>query len=88
MLVEVKTITPVKLGKYVTVKRAGNWGVLAIVKIDTQFRIDAKLIKRSRLPKGTGKFVRVYWDKYKSEHFDISPEYYMSRARLTASPCI
>lgn len=82
ILVEIKTITPIKSEKYVTVKRAGNWGVLAIVKIDEQFRIDAKLINRARLPKGTDSHIRVNWDEYKSDHMEISPEYYLSGVSL------
>ncbi|SHK08910.1 hypothetical protein SAMN02745181_3230 [Rubritalea squalenifaciens DSM 18772] len=78
VLVEVKTITPIKSEPFVTVKRSGNWGVLAIVKIDPDMRIDGKLIKRSRLPKGDEPHMRIHWDDYSSDHLEISPEYQAS----------
>ena len=66
--VEVKTISPMRDSRQVRVKRAGNFGVLAIVKIDADYRIDAKLIKRSRLPKGESKYIRASWNEYSSDH--------------------
>ena len=71
MLVEIKTISPIKQSNKVRVKRLGNFGALVIVKIDADFRIDAKLIKRKRLPKGDGKYITVSWDTHKSDHLDI-----------------
>ncbi|MFC5051074.1 hypothetical protein ACFPK9_10700 [Rubritalea spongiae] len=75
VLIEVKTITPIKKEPYITVKRAGNWGVLAIVKIDENMRIEGKLIKRSLLLKGQDDYIRVHWDDYTSDHLELSPEY-------------
>jgi len=69
--VEVKTISPLRDSRHVRVKRSGNFSVLAIVKIDADFRIDAKLIKRSSLPKGDGKRMTVSWDDYGSDHVSI-----------------
>ncbi len=70
-LVEVKTISPMRSTRQVRVKRAGDFGVLAIVKIDVDFRIDAKLIQRSRFPKGKSRYMTVSWNKYSSDHAEI-----------------
>ena len=59
--VEIKTISPEKQKAAVQVKRAGNFSKLCLVKIDEDFRIDARMIDRSDLPKGTGKYIRVSW---------------------------
>lgn len=60
--VEIKTISPEKRKTSVQVKRAGHFNKLCLVKIDEDFRIDARMIARSDLPKGTGKFIRVRWE--------------------------
>lgn len=73
-LVEVKTMAPFRSSRKVRVKRAGDFDVLAIVKITTDFRLDAKLIKRSRLPKGDGKYIKISWDDYLSDHQAIREE--------------
>jgi len=65
--VEVKTISPLRDSRNVRVKKAGNFGYLVIVKIDADFRIDAKLIKRKTLRKPEGKYFIVGWDDYLSE---------------------
>lgn len=59
--VEIKTLTPMKGSDQVLVKRSGNFSVLALVKIDSDFRLDAKLIRRSELGKGEGKYFKVSW---------------------------
>ncbi len=75
--VEVKTISPLRDSRDVRVKRAGNFNVLAIVKIDCDLRIDAKLIKRSRLPKGQGKYTSAKWDDFASDHIEIAENCYI-----------
>jgi hypothetical protein len=66
-LVEIKTITPLRNSRYVRVKKNGNFGYLVIVKIDADFRIDAKLIGRKRLAQPCGEFYSVGWDDHPSE---------------------
>lgn len=67
-LVEIKTISPMRDSRHVRVKAAGNFGYLAIVKIDADFRIDAKLISRKRLGKPAGPFFSVCWTDHRCEH--------------------
>lgn len=57
-LVEVKTISPEKDCDHVLVKRQGNFEQLLIVRIDRNFEFRAKLIDRSDLKEGTGKFIK------------------------------
>lgn len=59
--VEVKTITPDKKRQKVSVKRAGHFNKLVIVKINSDFNFESKLISRSQLAPGTGKAARVSW---------------------------
>jgi hypothetical protein len=59
--VEVKTISPEKTKKSVTVKRSGNFSKLLLVKISSSFEFDAQMIDRKDLPKGTGKHASVPW---------------------------
>jgi len=63
--VEVKTITPQKGNFTVSVKRSGNFNKLVIVKINPDFRMDARMVDRSQLPKGDGKYYRVSWASVK-----------------------
>ena len=58
-LVEVKTISPEKSNDHVLVKRQGDFEQLLIVRIDKEFQFTGKLIDRSRLAEGEGKFLRV-----------------------------
>ena len=67
-LVEIKTISPMRDSRHVRVKAAGNFGYLAIVKIDADFRIDAKLISRKRLGQPPGEFFKVEWADHSCEH--------------------
>jgi hypothetical protein len=53
-LVEIKTITPRKQKQFVRVKRAGNYSLLAVVRVDEHYNLDARLIRRDRLPANTG----------------------------------
>jgi hypothetical protein len=66
-LVEIKTISPLRDTRHVTVKASGNFGYLVIVKLDADFRIDAKLIKRSRLGKPDNGVFIVPWEQHRSE---------------------
>jgi hypothetical protein len=66
MLVEIKTISPLRDSRHVRVKKSGNFGALVIVKIDADFRIDAKLIKRRDLPKPQGEHYLVSWNDHTS----------------------
>lgn len=56
-LVEVKTISPEKGNDHVLVKRQGNFEQLLIVRIDKDFQFTGKLVDRSRLTDGGGRFL-------------------------------
>lgn len=58
-LVEVKTVSPEKGNDHVVVKRQGDFEQLLIVRIDENFQFTGKLIERSRLVDGGGKFLRA-----------------------------
>jgi hypothetical protein len=58
MLVEVKTISPERMGDKVLVKSQGDFEKLLIVRIDGDFQFKGKLIDRSELKGTTGKFLR------------------------------
>lgn len=58
-LVEVKTISPEKGNDHVLVKRQGDFEQLLIVRIDEDFQFTGKLIDRSRLKDGGGRFLRA-----------------------------
>ena len=59
--VEIKTISPHKTNDTVTVKRAGNFNKLLIVKISESFTFEAKMIDRKSLRKGDGKYAKATW---------------------------
>ena len=59
--VEIKTISPHKSDNKVSVKRAGNFNKLLIVKISEDFKIKSKMIDRKELKKGTGKYAKATW---------------------------
>lgn len=65
--VEIKTLTPMKESDQVLVKRAGNFGAVVLVKIGRDFKLDAKLIPRSALRKGEGKYFKVSWGAFSAE---------------------
>ncbi len=58
-LVEVKTISPEKSGDHVSVKRQGDFEQLLIVRIDEDFQFTGKLLDRTKLFDGGGKFLRA-----------------------------
>jgi hypothetical protein len=57
--VEIKTITPTKKRRFVTVKRAGNFSLLAVVCVDDNYQLDARLLSRAKLPAGNGGGIAV-----------------------------
>lgn len=59
--VEVKTITPGKKKQRICVKRAGHFGLLAIVRIDENYYFEARLIDRRHIQKGSGRSARLSW---------------------------
>lgn len=56
--VEVKTISPEKSNDRVLVKSQGDFEQLLIVRIDRDFQFQGKLLDRSELSGGTGKFLQ------------------------------
>ena len=58
---EVKTISPMKSRDRVEVKCAGNFSKLIIVKVDTDYSFDSKVIQRNMIRQGAGKVARVNW---------------------------
>ena len=59
--VEVKTISPEKGDGRVSVKRAGNFSKLAVVRISADWQFESRLIDRKTLGKGTGKLAKLNW---------------------------
>jgi hypothetical protein len=59
--VEVKTISPEKADHKIQVKRNGHFSKLLVVKISEDFEFEGRLIDRSALGKGKGKFARFSW---------------------------
>lgn len=59
--VEVKTITPGKKKQQICVKRAGHFGLLAVVRIDQNYNFEARLIDRRHIQKGSGRLARLSW---------------------------
>ena len=57
-LVEVKTISPERSGDHVLVKSQGDFEQLLIVRIDRHFQFQGKLVDRSELVGGSGKFLK------------------------------
>jgi len=60
-LIEVKTITPISSSHTVTVKRAGNFNKLCVVKISENYKFEARMITRKDMGKGEGKLAKVSW---------------------------
>lgn len=60
--IEVKTISPEKSYNAVTVKRAGNFNKLLVVRISVEFQFEARMIDRRSLRKGTGRLAKVPWE--------------------------
>lgn len=61
-LIEIKTITPHKRRAFVTVKRGGNFSVLAVVRITSDCELAVRFVSRDQLPRGNGgKRIVVTW---------------------------
>jgi len=56
--VELKTISPEKTSDHVLVKRQGDFEQFLIVRIDQDFQFQGKLIDRSDLSGGAGKYLK------------------------------
>ncbi len=62
-LVEIKTITPHKRRPFVTVKRSGNFSVLAVVRVADDCGLEARFVRRKQLPTGDGgKRLVISWN--------------------------
>ncbi len=59
--VEIKTMSPEKIGGIIEVKRAGNFSKLLVIKISREFGFESHMIERKKLSKGDGKHARVSW---------------------------
>lgn len=59
--IEIKTMSPEKAGTLVSVKRAGNFSKLLIIKISENFDFEGQFIERKELSKGGGTHARVSW---------------------------
>lgn len=53
-LIEIKTITPHKRRAFVTVKRTGNFSILAVVRVTDDCRLEVRFVRRNALPFGDG----------------------------------
>jgi len=63
-LIEIKTITPHKRRAFVTVKRGGNFSVLAVVRITGESELAVRFLRRDQLPSGNGgKRIVVTWER-------------------------
>ena len=60
--VEVKTISPDKKRSKVSVKRAGHFGKLVVVKISANYEFAARMVDRKKLSKGSGKKASISWE--------------------------
>ena len=59
--VEVKTITPFKSNDTITLNLKRNFSKVLIVKIDSDFGVQGKLIDRKALPKVKGNSLKLSW---------------------------
>lgn len=63
-LVEIKTITPRKRKPFVRAKRAGNFSMLAVIRVRPDHQFEARIVRRDRLPKGNdGAYVVLSWSR-------------------------
>ena len=65
--IEVKTISPLKQGDKVRVKRKGNFNKLYVVRISENFFFEGRMIDRRDLKKGSGKFASVRFGELESD---------------------
>jgi len=59
--VEIKTITPFKSNDTITLNLKRNFSKVLIVKIDSEFEVQGRLIDRKALPKPKGDTLRISW---------------------------
>jgi hypothetical protein len=59
--IEVKTITPFKKSDVIPIKLSGNFNKLFLVRINEDFEICGRLIRRAELPKRKGAVLRLKW---------------------------
>ena len=59
--VEVKTITPFKSNDTITLNLKRNFSKVLIVKIDSDFEVQGRLIDRKALPKVKGNSLKLSW---------------------------
>lgn len=59
--VEIKTITPFKSNDTITLNLKRNFSKVLIVKIDSEFEVQGRLIDRKALPKTKGDTLRLNW---------------------------
>ncbi len=63
-LVEIKTITPRKRKPFVRAKRAGNFSMLAVVRIHPDHQFETRIVRRDRLSKGNdGAYLVLSWER-------------------------
>lgn len=62
--VEVKTITPFKSNESITLNLRRNFSKVLIVKIDQDFEVQGKLIRRKDLPKRNGDMLKIDWSDF------------------------
>ena len=61
--VEIKTITPFKARDEVTIRLDRNFSKLLVVRIDEDFQVSGRMIRRKSLGKPGGKRVRLTWTR-------------------------
>ncbi len=59
--IEIKTITPFKNKDEVTVKSAGHFNKLCVVKINENFEVSSRIIDRRLIKATSGKIIRIKW---------------------------
>lgn len=64
--VEVKTITPFKKNDVITLNLERNFSKVLIVKIDSYFEVQSRLIDRKALPKTKGSKLKLSWSDFAS----------------------
>jgi len=59
--IEVKTITPFKKEDTVSVNLTGHFSKLFVVKINQDFEICGRMVKRSDLPSAKNNILKIHW---------------------------
>ena len=71
--VEVKTITPFKKNDTITLNLQRNFSKVLIVKIDSDFEVQSRLIERKALPKIKGDKLKLNWSDFASNTQSPTP---------------